>query len=168
MTRIPEISPLIDQMAEQISRLNLPNPLLIGIHTGGVWVADEIQKRLQLSEQMGSLDISFYRDDFSRVGLNPQVKASTLPTSVEDRNIILIDDVLYTGRTIRAAMNEIFSYGRPSMVTLGVLIERPGRELPIQAAVIGCSLELAHDEQVKLTKENDRLELKIIKTGTDL
>ena len=86
-----------------------------------------------LLEPCGSLDISFYRDDFSRIGLNPKVKASQLPEDISDRHILLIDDVLQTGRTIRAAMNEIFDYGRPASIKLCVLLERNGRELPIQA-----------------------------------
>ena len=152
-------------MADQISALNLPDPLLVGIHTGGVWVAERLHKLLDCAENLGTLDISFYRDDFSRVGLNPEVKSSELPTAVENRNIILIDDVLYTGRTIRAAMNEIFSYGRPDMVKLGVLIERSGREIPIQADITGCTMELDESQQAKLVNQDGELKLSVITTG---
>ncbi|HKF93871.1 MAG TPA: bifunctional pyr operon transcriptional regulator/uracil phosphoribosyltransferase PyrR, partial [Gammaproteobacteria bacterium] len=106
-------------------------------------------------------DISFYRDDFSRVGINPRVKPSDLPLSVDGRHIILMDDVLYTGRTIRAALNEIFDYGRPASVMLAVLIERNGRELPIEARVIGHKLKLASHQHVKLSGPSP-LELKIV------
>lgn len=129
---------------------NIQNPIMIGIHTGGVWVAQALHQQLGLSEALGTLDISFYRDDFTRVGINPQVKPSALPLSVDDRHIILVDDVLYTGRTIRAAMNELFDYGRPASIMLAVLVERDGRELPIQADAVGQHIPLKKGEQIKL------------------
>ncbi len=160
-----DINKLIEQMAEQISSENLDNPMLIGIHTGGVWVAQKLHSTLELKEPLGSLDISFYRDDFSRVGLNPEVRSSELPMEIENRNIVLIDDVLYTGRTIRAALNEIFSYGRPSMVRLGVLFNRAGHELPIQADYIGQTIELTGTQQAKLANTNGNLSLNLIDTS---
>ena len=129
---------------------NIQNPIMIGIHTGGVWVAEALHQQLGLSEPLGTLDISFYRDDFTRIGINPQVKTSALPLSVDDRHIILVDDVLYTGRTIRAAMNELFDYGRPASIMLAVLVERDGRELPIQADAVGQHIALKEGEQIKL------------------
>jgi len=124
-------------------------PLMIGIHTGGVWVAQHLAQAL--NTPLGTLNISFYRDDFTRIGVHPRVTPSDLPFAVDDRHIVLVDDVLHTGRTIRAALNEIFDYGRPASVTLAVLIERSGRELPVQADVVGQSLELDAGESVKLT-----------------
>jgi pyrimidine operon attenuation protein/uracil phosphoribosyltransferase len=147
-------------MAEELRPYLARNPLMIGIHTGGAWVAARLHQRLGLNEPLGTLDISFYRDDFTRIGMNPQVRASTLPVDVEDRHIILVDDVLHTGRTIRAALNEIFDYGRPASVTLAVLIERDGRELPVEAQVVGAHLKLDRSQHVKLTGP-DKLELKI-------
>ena len=135
-------------------------PVMVGIHTGGAWIAERLHRALQMSEPLGTLDISFYRDDFTRVGMNPQVKASHLPVNVEDRHVILVDDVLHTGRTVRAALNEIFDYGRPASITLACLIERGGRELPIEAQVIGNRLDLAKNQHVKLIGP-DRLELRI-------
>ncbi|MDH5257450.1 MAG: bifunctional pyr operon transcriptional regulator/uracil phosphoribosyltransferase PyrR [Gammaproteobacteria bacterium] len=126
-------------------------PLMIGIHTGGVWVAEALHKRMGLSSALGTLNISFYRDDFTRIGMHPQVLPSKMESSVEGRSIILVDDVLYTGRTIRAAINEIFDYGRPGSITLVSLIERDGRELPIQADVVGLHMKLESDQQVKLS-----------------
>ena len=149
-------------MADDLSAQRLSAPLLIGIHTGGAWLAERLQCLLSPSPPLGTLDISFYRDDFSRVGLNPEVKASDLPLAVDDRDIILVDDVLHTGRTIRAALNEIFSYGRPERVCLAALIERPGRELPIQADVVGRALDLADDEEAKLCNDDGKLALNII------
>ena len=164
-----DVSELISSMAEKIASLEIENPMIVGIHTGGVWIAERLNQILKYSDQISTLDISFYRDDFSRVGLNPEVKSSEFQESVEARNIILIDDVLYTGRTIRAAMNEIFSYGRPSTIMLGVLIDRPGREIPIRADIIGCEMNLEPDQQVKLIHKKKhgkgQLQLKIDTIG---
>jgi pyrimidine operon attenuation protein/uracil phosphoribosyltransferase len=129
----------------------LRNPLMIGIHTGGVWIAQRLHAALGLSEPLGKLSIAFYRDDFTHIGLHPQVSPSSLPFDIEGRDIILVDDVLYTGRTIRAAMNELFDFGRPARVLLAVLCDRPGRELPIQADVIGESFMLDHHEEIVLS-----------------
>ena len=138
-------------LVAEITMRNLSDPLMIGIHTGGGWVAEKLHGRLGLREPLGLLNISFYRDDFSQAGLHPRVLPSNLPFRVEGRNIILIDDVLYTGRTIRAALNEIFDYGRPAQVLLGVLIERDGRQIPIQADCIGGRIELGPDKKIKLS-----------------
>jgi len=154
MNQDVDIDNILTQVAEglkeHLSRLGIEEPLMIGIHSGGVWVAERLHKLLALTKPLGHLDISFYRDDFSRIGMNPQVKPSHLPFNLDDRHIILVDDVLFTGRTIRAALNEIFDYGRPAAVTLAVLIDRGGRELPIAADVTGLKMELAPGENVKL------------------
>lgn len=154
MTQDVDIDKLLNDLAKRLtqhlSELGAENPLMIGIHSGGVWVAERLHQLLGLKDPLGHLDISFYRDDFSRIGMNPQVKPSHLPFTVDDRHIILVDDVLYTGRTIRAALNEIFDYGRPASVSLAVLIDRGGRELPIEANVIGLKMDLASGENVKL------------------
>jgi pyrimidine operon attenuation protein/uracil phosphoribosyltransferase len=138
------------------------SPLLVGIHTGGVWVAERLKLRLGITEAIGKLNISFYRDDFSRIGMHPEVRPSQLP-STEGRDVVLIDDVLYTGRTIRAALDELFDYGRPRQVILGVLIDRGGRELPIQADCVGARIELAENVRIKLKGPQPlRLELSSI------
>ncbi len=129
----------------------LTQPLMIGIHTGGVWVAEAMHQRLGINEPLGLLDISFYRDDFSQIGVHPNVKPSQLPHNIEGRDIILIDDVFYTGRTIRAALNEIFDYGRPSRVVLGVLIERDGKQIPITPDCAGERMNLTATQRIKLT-----------------
>ncbi|VAW65651.1 Pyrimidine operon regulatory protein PyrR [hydrothermal vent metagenome] len=158
MTHAAEPDKLLEKLATDLENLleqrAIVNPLMVGIHTGGAWLADKLHRRLKLQDDLSTLDISFYRDDFSRIGMNPQVKTSSLPPQVEDRHIILVDDVLQTGRTIRAAMNEIFDYGRPASITLACLIERSGRELPIQADVVGQIIELGEHEQIKLTGPN--------------
>jgi len=155
MTHAANPDELLEKLATDLENLlerrSIDKPLMVGIHTGGVWLAEKLHHRLKLEDELATLDISFYRDDFSRIGMNPQVKTSNLPQQVEDRHIILVDDVLQSGRTIRAAMNEIFDYGRPASITLACLIVRSGRELPIQADAVGQALELADNEQIKLT-----------------
>jgi len=155
MTQIANPDELLEKLAINLDNLleqrSIDKPLMVGIHTGGVWLAEKLHQKLNITDELSTLDISFYRDDFSRIGMNPQVKPSSLPPQVEDRHIILVDDVLQTGRTIRAAMNEIFDYGRPASITLACLIERSGRELPIQADAVGQRLELANNEQIKLS-----------------
>ena len=149
--QLPTPDDLILGMATEL-RSELPtHPIMIGIHTGGVWVAKRLHQSLDLTTPLGSIDINFYRDDFSRIGLHPQVKASEIPDDIEDRCLILVDDVLQTGRTIRAALNEIFSWGRPAAVQLAVLVERSGRELPIQPDVVGARLDLNPSQHIKLT-----------------
>lgn len=153
MSETYDIPALIDEMAAKLrERLAIDaETLMVGIHTGGVWVAQMLHEKLGIREPLGVLDISFYRDDFTRIGMNPQVRPSKLPFSLDDRHIILVDDVLHTGRTIRAAMNELFDYGRPASITLAVLVERSGRELPIEANVVGLHMSLGADEHVKLS-----------------
>lgn len=155
MNELDDIGAIIDAMAEGLDRLTRESgrdrPAMVGIHTGGVWVAQQLHQRLGINDPLGSLDISFYRDDFTRLGMNPVVQPSQLPFSIDDRHIILIDDVLHTGRTIRAALNELFDYGRPASIMLATLIERDGRELPIQANVVGRHISLQRNEHIKLT-----------------
>jgi len=144
------ITGMADDLQTKLNSLPKQELFMIGIHTGGVWVAQQLHQMLGLALPLGSLDISFYRDDFSRIGMNPQVKPSKLPAPAENKHIILVDDILHTGRTIRAAMNEIFDYGRPASILLAVLGERSGRELPIQADVVGTHIDLTSDQHVKL------------------
>ena len=146
---------LIEGMARQLqntlSMAGITEPCMVGIHTGGVWIAERLHRLLGLRDPLGTLDISFYRDDLTRVGMHPQVKPSKIPFEVEGRHLILVDDVLHTGRTVRAALNELFDWGRPASVTLVALIERSGRELPIEASVVGISPSLQPDEHLILT-----------------
>ena len=157
---MPSPDELISLMAAQLNSELTDDPIMVGIHTGGVWIARLLHNQLNLKTPLGSIDISFYRDDFSRIGLNPEVKTSEIPTDVEGRSIILVDDVLQTGRTIRAALDEIFSWGRPAVVQLAVLIERGGRELPIQPDIVGVRLDLDTSEHIKLLGP-DNLEFSI-------
>lgn len=150
-----EIDGIIGRMADELRSLiaarAIKAPLMIGIHTGGVWVADRLHEALELTEPLGHLDISFYRDDFTRIGMHPQVRPSYLPVGIDDRHLILVDDVLQSGRTIRAALNVLFDYGRPASVILVTLSERDGRELPIEPNVVGLHAKLEPGEQIKLS-----------------
>ncbi len=150
-----DITALLNDMAGRLGaclrELGRGDFVLIGIRTGGVWVAEELHKRLKPPEPVGGLNIAYHRDDFARKGLHPTVEPSDLPFGVENRHVVLVDDILYTGRTVRAALNEIFDYGRPASVTLVVLVDRCGRELPIEANLVGTTMTLAPGEHVKLT-----------------
>lgn len=157
MSSIIEVDTVIDDigvsLTQYLEQNNIEDPAVIGIRSGGVWVAEQLHQKIQSPAPLGELDISFYRDDFTRVGLNPKVKPSSLPFETEGRNIILVDDVVMSGRTIRAAMNEIFDYGRPARILLVALVDVGRRELPIQPDIVGKSLSLPDSEQVKLVKD---------------
>jgi pyrimidine operon attenuation protein/uracil phosphoribosyltransferase len=164
-----EVNSLVERLAEDIRSLliarGIRDPLMIGIRTGGVWLAEILRNRLQLGDPLGTLDISFYRDDFTRIGINPEVHPSDLPTPMDDRHIILVDDVVHTGRTIRAALNEIFDYGRPASIVLATLVDRSGRELPIQPDLAALHPELEQNQHITLIGP-DPLEL-VIGTKTN-
>jgi pyrimidine operon attenuation protein / uracil phosphoribosyltransferase len=150
-------STLLDTLSSELRLLlksrNIENPMMIGIHSGGLWVAEELHKNLNIKTPLGALNITFYRDDFTRIGMHPQVQPSNLPFNVDDQHIILVDDVLHTGRTIRAALNEIFDYGRPASVMLAVLVERGCHELPISADVAAVQVNLEHNQNIKLIRD---------------
>lgn len=157
------ITHLLDSMCESIKQktksLDKNKLVMIGIHTGGLWLAEKLHQQLAFTTPLGSLNISFYRDDFTKIGLHPEVKPSQLPIDLDDKHIILVDDVLFTGRTVRAALNEIFDYGRPASVTLAVLLDRGGRELPVYAEIVGQSMVLEAGQQIKLC-DPESLQLK--------
>lgn len=137
---------------------------LIGIRRGGVDIGQRLLSTLSargvaVEPVLGELNIAFYRDDFSSIGLHPVVGPSQVPFDVENKHIILIDDVLGTGRTVRAAMNEIFDYGRPAKISLAVLVQRSGHELPIRADVIGKELHVPGNQYIALNP--DTLEVSV-------
>lgn len=132
---------------------------LVGLHSGGAWLAERLHADLGLEAVLGTLDISFYRDDYDRIGLHAQVKPSDISFPVDDKHLIVIDDVLYTGRTIRAAMNELFDYGRPASIRLAVLVERSGRELPVEAGIVAAHLDVATGTSVVLSQQDARFVL---------
>mgnify|MGYP003597402769 CR=1 FL=1 len=138
-------------LRDEMIRRQLTDPVMIGIHSGGAWIAERLHSRLGIREPLGRLNINFYRDDFSAIGMHPRVQPSQLPFRIEGRDILLIDDVFFTGRTIRAALNEIFDYGRPAQVVLGVLLERDGRQIPLRPDCAGGRLTLPPGQSIKLT-----------------
>lgn len=142
-------------MTEQMRPAVSPNTLLVGIHTGGVWLAQRLHQSLGLSHPLGTIDVSFYRDDYGSRGLHPRVKPSEIPFEIADADVVLVDDVLFTGRTIRAALNELFDYGRPRRVRLAALVDRGGRELPMAAQFVGAEVSVGEDEQIELRKAAD-------------
>lgn len=154
---------LLNQLAEQLKiylqEHQISNPVLVGIERSGVWLAAVLHERLQLTESLGSLNISFYRDDYHRTGLAVQTEPSRLPLSLEDRHIILIDDIIHTGRTIRAAMNELFDYGRPASIILATIVARQGRELPIEPQVCVLREDPGNDYIYHISQDPLRMEL---------
>ena len=144
------VESILQAMTESLNSQLAVNPLIVAIQTGGVWIAEHLHQKLGISEPMGALDISFYRDDFSQIGMNPEVHESYLPEPIDDRHIILVDDILHTGRTVRAALNELFAWGRPASVMLAVLLDRGNRELPLCPDVVGHTMSLKNDQFVKI------------------
>ncbi len=150
---------ILDQMADNIraimNKKNIQNPYMVGLHTAGVWIAKALYQRLAddlgIEDELGELNSNYYRDDFHQRGLSKQTLPSKLPISLEGRHIILVDDILFTGRTTRAAINELFEYGRIASITLVVLLDRKGRELPIEAQVVGLKKELPANQSIKVT-----------------
>ena len=163
---LPDAEDLLERLAERMRARVTADTALIGIHTGGVWLAQRLHKVLALRKPLGTIDVSFYRDDYGSRGLHPKVKPSDIPFEVADADIVLVDDVLYTGRTIRAAMNELFDYGRPQCIRLAALVDRGGRQLPIAAQFVGAEVVVADEEQIELRKdEKERLSLVLHRQG---
>ena len=148
----PPATELLQQLAAAMRPRVTPATILVGIHTGGVWIAEWLHHELALQSPLGSIDVSYHRDDHHLGGGRGGGRASTLPVDVEGAHIVIVDDVLYTGRTIRAAMNELFDYGRPGRVDLAVLVDRGGRELPIAATWCATSLDLPASQSLDLVR----------------
>lgn len=148
---------LYQALAQQVKAglKNAENLAIVGIYSGGAWLAERLAAELQLGERLGFIDVSFYRDDFAEKGLRPEVKPSQIPFEVEGATILLVDDVLYTGRTTRAAINELFDYGRPAKIMLAALVDRGERELPIAADFVAQTITLAKPQQLVLQKADD-------------
>lgn len=162
-----EITLAVNRISLQVLEKNhTPDNLaIVGIHTCGVFIAQRMRTFIQEQTSQllpyGSLDINLYRDDWSLITQNPVVKTSNIGFTVDGKDVILVDDVLFTGRTIRAAMEALMAYGRPRSVQLAILIDRGGRELPIQADFVGLSTSVRPDEriQVRLQEQSGRDEV---------
>lgn len=164
---LPNAEMLLDVLIKKLSPLLGKNMALVGIHSGGAWLmqrllttlADPIEKH---AIEHGTLDVSFYRDDYAQRGLKPENRPSQIPFDVNNKHIILIDDVFYTGRTARAAMNELFDYGRPASITLIALVNRGGRELPITPQIVATEIALDATQHLQLVKtDRDLLSLQL-------
>ncbi|WP_297324543.1 bifunctional pyr operon transcriptional regulator/uracil phosphoribosyltransferase PyrR [Nitrosomonas sp.] len=151
--QLPDAEAVFKDLVQKIQADDYKGFAIIGIRTGGVWLAERLHQELAITEPLGILSVSFYRDDFDKIGLHSQVKPSEIPFEVEGARILLVDDVVNTGRTIRAAINELFDYGRPACIRLATLVDRGGRELPIAAQYTGIELQLPADKMLELKRE---------------
>ena len=153
MKKLTPASELFQRLAAAMRPSVTADTVLIGIHTGGVWIAERLHQVLGIKAPMGSIDVSYHRDDLHIGGGRHGGRASQLPFDVEGAHVVIVDDVLATGRTIRAAMNELFDYGRPAKIDLAVLVDRGGRELPIAATWCGEAVSLPASQMLELAKD---------------
>ena len=152
---LPDAEALFADLKAQMASSIAFDAKLVGVFSGGAWLADRLKAELDGEHEVGYIDVSFYRDDLSTSGLKSNVRSTQIPFSVEGAHIVIVDDVLFTGRSIRAAVNTLFDYGRPASVQLAVLVDRGGRELPIAADYVGVPLIVATDLMLALSKNDD-------------
>ena len=141
---------LRDQLKAGLS--GVPDAAIVGIHSGGAWLAERLAADLGLTARLGFIDVSFYRDDYAKKGLHPDVKPTSIGFNVDGAAIVLVDDVLYTGRTTRAAINVLFDYGRPARIMLAALADRGGRELPVAADFVAAHVPLEAQQSLVLQR----------------
>ena len=163
---LPDAEELLIELARQMQGAIAYDARLIGIHSGGAWLAERLSSMLTGDHPFGTIDVSFYRDDYDRVGLKPEVKRTAIPFDIDGAKLVLVDDVLYTGRSVRAAMNELFDFGRPDSVQLAVLVDRGGRELPIEPTYCGTRLIVVDDRTICL-KRDDQQRLSLALEASD-
>jgi len=159
---LPDAELLLPKLAAELKPRLTPASAMIGLYTGGAWLAERLHAMLGMREPLGLMDIAFYRDDYHKQGLKHDPKRTRIPFDVEGRDVLLVDDVLYTGRTVRAAMNELFDYGRPRSIALVALADRGGRQLPICAQYCGAQVQVPEGMRLRLKRAEDgrlRLEL---------
>jgi len=155
LLKLPDAEKLCEQLVAELKPRIGPKTAMIGIHTGGAWVAERLHALLKLPEPLGLMDIAFYRDDYAARGLKHDPKRTKIPFDVNGSELLLVDDVLYSGRTVRAAMNELFDYGRPQSISLVVLADRGGRQLPICAQHCGARIEVPAGMRLRLKRGDD-------------
>jgi pyrimidine operon attenuation protein/uracil phosphoribosyltransferase len=156
---LPDAETAYQQLFQQIkSAMQSRQALLVGVHSGGAWIArrlaDDLNQTASPPVELGFLSSAFHRDDYGHRGLPGEMKATELPLSIDGIDVILVDDILYTGRTVRAVLNELFDYGRPSSVRLAVLVDRGGRELPIQANFTGLTFQPDPGDKLRLEQDS--------------
>jgi pyrimidine operon attenuation protein/uracil phosphoribosyltransferase len=144
---------LLQQVRNGLS--GMPDLAIVGIHSGGAWLAERLAADLDLRGRLGFIDVSFYRDDYAKKGLHPDVKPTQIGFDVDRATILLVDDVLYTGRTTRAAINVLFDFGRPARIMLAALADRGGRELPVAADFVAAQVQLEPRQSLDLQRGAD-------------
>jgi pyrimidine operon attenuation protein/uracil phosphoribosyltransferase len=159
LTKLPDAQGLCERLAAELRPKLSQKSAMIGLYTGGAWLAERLHAMLDIREPLGLMDIAFYRDDYHSQGLHHDPKRTRIPFDVSGRELLLVDDVLYTGRTVRAAMNELFDYGRPESIALVVLADRGGRQLPICPQYCGAKLDVPAGMRLTLKREGERLDL---------
>jgi pyrimidine operon attenuation protein/uracil phosphoribosyltransferase len=160
---LPDPEALVRSMGDAMRGSIDKDAALVGIYTGGAWVAERLHRALSIATPLGLLAVTLHRDDFGRIGLHRESRRSLIPFPVDGREVILVDDVLHTGRTIRAALNELFDFGRPRAVRLAVLVDRGGRELPLAPDFLGAKVDVAAAEDLVLSNDNGKLRLAAVK-----
>jgi len=164
---LPDAEVALARLADKMRGAVAHDAKLIGIYSGGAWIAERLADLLDGEHSVGYIDVSFYRDDYAQRGLRAKLATTTLPFEVGGSRIVLVYDVIYTGRSVRAAINELFDYGRAESIELAVLIDRGGRELPIEATYVGARLAVARDLSIVLQRHLDgRLELTVEPAGS--
>src|SRR5436190_10124147 len=153
--KLPDAELLLPKLVAELKPVIKPATAMIGLYTGGAWLAERLHALLALEQPLGLMDIAFYRDDYSKEGLKHDPKRTKIPFDVEGRDLLLVDDVLYTGRTVRAAMNELFDYGRPRSISLVILADRGGRQLPICAQHCGAVVQVPGGMRLRLKRSAD-------------
>ena len=150
---LPDAEAALAALVERMRGAIAHDAALVGIYSGGAWIAERLAALLPGTHPLGYIDVSYYRDDYEISGLKPNTKRTSLPFDVSGASIVLVDDVLYTGRSVRAAINELFDFGRPERIELAVLVDRGGRELPIEATYTGARLAVARDLSIVLSRD---------------
>ncbi len=158
---LPDAEQALLALAERMRGAVAHDAAFVGIYSGGAWLAERLPALVPGEHPVGFIDVSFYRDDYSRTGLKGGSKRTSLPFDVNGANIVLIDDVLYTGRSVRAAINELFDFGRPARIELAVLVDRGGRELPVEPTYCGARLAVASDLSIVLSRDEGVLALAV-------
>jgi pyrimidine operon attenuation protein/uracil phosphoribosyltransferase len=157
--QVPDAEATLIALAERMRGAVAYDAAFVGIYSGGAWLAERLPALVPGDHPVGFIDVSFYRDDYSTKGLKGGSRRTSLPFDVDGATIVLVDDVLFTGRSVRAAINELFDFGRPACIELAVLIDRGGRELPIEPTYCGARLTVARDLSIVLSRDGDKLSL---------
>ena len=158
---LPDAEAALATLVERMSPAVAFDAAFVGIYSGGAWIAERLARLVPGEHPLGFIDVSFYRDDYNRSGLKANARRTELPFDVEGATIVLVDDVLYTGRSVRAAINELFDFGRPARIELAVLVDRGGRELPIEADYVGARVAVGRDLSIVLSQRDGRFALAV-------